>query len=228
MDIDAAIEMHRTALLRLLTVMFTVVGIEEGGSVGVVRERVRLMVLRVLGAADSATRRLIFLKARSMPDVEHTPRPAPDKAIPRGKGSKKSRPFPLFDPRKKRGKRGKKHAPGPGPRILFFDERDARYPAEPEKTPVSPDDLVSAESLCQRLNAVFGALGNLEKQAKRLKRAQARRKRSKRLSLRGVLRIHTPPGHREKGRSENEREVDLILAECQTLARRWIAAQDTS
>jgi len=75
---------------------------------------------------------------------------------------------------------------------------------------------------------VAGALGDLAKQAKRLKRAEARRKTVRRLALQGVLRIHLPPGHREKGRSADERAVDEILRECQILARRWIAVHDTS
>jgi hypothetical protein len=91
-----------------------------------------------------------------------------------------------------------------------------------------PEDLVDTGTLCLRLNALLDALGNLDKQAKRLKRAQARRKLSRRLSGQGVLRIYRPPSHRENGGTVDEVEVDEILRSLQYFAREWIAANDTS
>lgn len=230
MDIDAAIDMHRASLLRLLAGMFAAVGIEEGGSVEVVQRHIRLMILRLLGAAESATRRLIFLKARHLPDADYQRGQgrSKGKGAARGKGGSKSLAFPLFDKRKRQQTAQRRYAKGPGPRISFFDDSDRRYPRpEPEPEP-SYDDEVSAERLCRRLNALAQALGNLDKQAQRLKRAEARRKTLKRLAGQGVVRINTPPGHRMKGRSTAERDVDDVLNECQTLVRRWIAAPDTS
>jgi hypothetical protein len=228
MDFESIIDLNRTALLSLVAKMFAAVGIEEGGSVGVVEQRVRLMVLRLLGPAEAAVRRLIFLKARDLPTPEHVRRPAPDKPIPRGKGRSKRRAFPLFDRRKAHRKTRKKRPSGPGPRIRFFDETDRDYPVEPSPQPVLPEDLVDAGTLCLRLNALLDALGNLDKQAKRLKRAQARRKLSRRLSGQGVLRIYRPPSHRENGGTVDEVEVDEILRSLQYFAREWIAANDTS
>jgi len=228
MNIDTAIEIHRAALLRLLAGMFAVVGIDEGGSVEFVKRYRRLMVLRILGAAESAARRLIFLKARYLPEAIYTPRTDRKKKTSRGKGGASSSAFPLFDKRKRQRKQGRKHLTGPGPRILFFDGSDRVYPASPQTPPPTDDDPVDAQNLCRRLNSLARALGDLEKQAKRLKRAEARRKQRGRLGMQGVLRINTPPGHRQKGRSDAEREVDLVLMECQTLARRWVAAPDTS
>ena len=228
MNWDAAIEINRSALLRLLTVMFAAVGCEVSGSVDVVKQRTRLMVLRLLGPAESALRRIILLRARAMADAEYTPGPKQGKRSTRKGSRSKSVAFPLFDPRKKQRRKGRKHPKGPGPRISFFDGTDPPFSREPETPKPGLDDAVSAESLCQRLNAFARALGDLDKQAKRLKRAEARRRLSKRLSGQGVLRINTAPGHRKKGRSDDEVEVDAILKECQTLARRWIEKRDTS
>jgi len=228
MNIDAAIEIHRTALLRLLTMMYAAIGVEDGGSVGVVREHVRLMVLRMLGPAESAGRRLVFLWARRMPDEEYVRGPARSKTEKRKTARKPSQAFVLFDPRKKSGNSRKKKPNGSGPRILFLDETDPPYSPDTGAQKTSPDDMVSADNLCARLSALFRALGDLDKQARRLKRAEARRKLLPRLSLQGVLRINTPPGHRKKGGSAAERAVDDILYECHVLARRWIAQQDTS
>lgn len=93
---------------------------------------------------------------------------------------------------------------------------------------MQPDDLVDAGILCQRLNAVMDALNNLDKQAKRLKRAEARRKLSPRLAGQGVMRINLPPSHRENGSTPDEIDMDEILRSLQFFAREWIAAQDTS
>ena len=224
MDWDAAIDINCKALQRLLTGLFALAGFEAGGSVERLPLRVRLMVLRVLGPAESALRRLVFLRARRLPAAEYVPGPAREKAAKRKKGGSKSLAFPLFDPRKKHGRKQRKHPKGVGPRIFFFDGSDT--PPEPEPAKPLPDDPVDAGSLCRRLNAFAKALGDLEGQARRLKRLEARRKLLPRLSGQGVLRINTPPGHREKGRSEDERSVDGVLKECQVLARRWIA--DTS
>ena len=229
MNWDAAIEINRTALLRLLTGMFAVVGMEAGGSVSVIPLRARLLVLRILRPAESALRRIVLLRARAMADEVYVPRPAREKTAKRGKGTgSKSVAFPLFDPRKKQRGKGRRRPNGPGPRISFFDGTDSRYQPEPEAPKPGLDDDVCAARLCRRLNAMFKALNDLDAQAKRLKRQEARRKMTPRLKLQGVVRINTPPGHRERGRSADERDVDEILSECQTLARRWIRENDTS
>ena len=226
---DAIIDRQHGALLRLITVMFSVLSIEAGGSVDVVPLHVRLMVMRILRPAESALRRLVFMRARDLPDEEYVCGPAREKSKKRGKrGASHSRSVPLFDPRKKPGQKRRRRPSGPGPRIFFLDDTDPPYTPEPEAEKPQADDLVSAAALCQRLNALAKALGDLDGQARRLKRLQARRKLVPKLRLQGVLRINTPPGHREKGRSENERAVDEILRECQIVARRWIKANDTS
>ncbi len=228
MNIDTAIEVNRLALLRLLAGMMAVVGVEQGGTVGFVQQRVRLTVLRLLGPAEAALRRLILMKARFLPTPEYVRRPAPDRKIPRSEDRLKRRSFPLFDRRKTaRGER-KQKPKGPGPRIFFLDGSDGPYTPEPEKSAVQPDDWVDAAALCARLNAALDALGDLDKQAKRLKRAEARRKLSPRLSGVGVMRVHLPPGHRAKGRSDEEREVDTVLWNCHVLARQCRAPHDTS
>ena len=226
MDWNTAIETQRTALQGLLTVMFGVIGVQAGGSVGVVSRRVRLLVLRMLGPAEAALRRLVFLRARDMPDEEYVRGPARDKKKKRGNARSKSRAFPLFDAQRKTRRARRKHPKGVGPRIFFFDGSDT--PPEPVKPPAMPDDPVDAEGLCRRLNALFAALSDLDKQAKRLKRAEARLKPDPRYSGREVVRPGDPPGHRKRGRSDNERAVDKILNECQDLALWWMAKRDTS
>jgi hypothetical protein len=226
LDWDAAIDLNRAALIRLLTVMVAALGMKVGGSVERVPLRVRLMVMRLLRPAESALRRLVFLRARDMPDAEYVPGPKRDKAAKRSKTRSRSVSLPLFDPRKKHGQRRRKRAPGPGPRISFFDGTDRRFAPKPQAPKPLPDDLVDAETLCRRLNALAKVLNDLEGAARRLKRLQARRKLSPRLSGQGVLRINTAPGHRKRGRSVEERSIDAVLTECQTLARRWIT--DTS
>ena len=227
---DAAIEIHRSALLRLLAGMYAALGIEAGGSVDTVRQHVRLAVLGLLGPAESAVRRLAFLKARYLPDVAYERGPAREKTAKRKGGGSHAASFPLFDPRKKPERQQKKRQTGPGPRLFFLDGTDPPYSPEPEPDApkVQADDPVPAARLCARLNALLGALSDLDKQARRLKRALARRKLSPRLSGQGVVRINTPPGHREKGRSGDELAVDQVLRDCQWLARHWVATADTS
>ena len=225
MNWDAAIEIHRTALLRLLAGMYAALGIEAGGSVETVRSHLRLMVLRILGPAESALRRLVFLRARDLPDVEYERGPARDKAAKRSKNRSRSKAFPLFDKQKYARPARRKHPKGDGPRVFFFDGSDT--PPAPEARGM-PDDPVNAESLCRRLNALFAALNDLDKQAQRLKRAEARRKLSPRFWGEGVMREGPPPGHRAKGRSVDEITADVILSKCQDLARWWKAEQDTS
>lgn len=225
MNWDAAIEIHRTALLRLLAGMYAALGIEAGGSVETVRSDLRLMVLRILGPAESAVRRLIFLKARDLPEAEYVRGPARDKAAKRAKTRSRSKAFPLFDKQNYARPARRKHPKGDGPRVYFFDGFDT--PPTPE-TQILPDDPVNAESLCRRLNALFAALNDLDKQAQRLKRAEARRKLSPRFWGEGVVREGPPPGHRAKGRSAPEITADAILSKCQDLALWWTAEQDTS
>ena len=220
MDWDAAIEINRTALLRLLQVMLSVLEIEAGSSVPFVKRHARLAVLRLLRPAESALRRLILLKARLMRDALNDP--LSDKAGP------KPAAFPLFDQRKRHTEAPQKAAGGPGPRLFFFDGSDQPYTTAQDKPAPSPDDMVSAERLCKRLKLLLNALNDLEGQARRLKRAEARRARSERLKLQGPLRIHLPPGHRERGKTEDERTVDAVLRTCHQLARMWLARPDTS
>jgi hypothetical protein len=222
---DAAIEIHRLALLRLLAGMYAALGIEAGESVQTVRAHLRLMVLRILGPAESAVRRLVFLKARDLPEVDYQPRPAQKKNAKRSKKRSASKAFTLFDRQIFTRPARRKHPKGIGPSVYFFDGSDT--PPQRE-TRASSNGLVNAESLCRRLQALFDALNDLDKQAQRLKRAEARRKLSPRFWDEGVMREGPPPGHRAKGRSAPEVTADSILSKCQELARWWTAEQDTS
>jgi hypothetical protein len=89
--------------------------------------------------------------------------------------------------------------------------------AEPERD----DGMVDARRLGRRLWAAKLALDNLPRQARRLKRWQARRARMAHPKFTSPLRPGLPPGHRKAPRDE----VDRVLRECHALAR---AALDSS
>jgi len=222
MDWQAVIDRQREALLRLVAVMFAAVGLDGDAPVSTVPRFVCLNVLGILRPAEAALRRLIVIKARGMIAPLVRPRSAPIKGIPRGKG-RAVPAFPLFDPRKRFKMNGqRRYARGPGPRISSFD--DHSWTAFEDRT-VSPDDQVDAEPLVRRLQSVKSALDDIERQARRLVRAEVRRaaRTKKRVVLR-PMRPGRPPGHREKG----QREVDQVLADCHTLALRALAVPDTS
>lgn len=230
MDWDLAIEHNRTALLRLLAVLFASAGIVPGeGPVPAVRRGVYLAILFVLRPAEAATRRLVVIvKARMREAVKGgSPRckqTAPSGPIPKGAG-KRLPLFPLFDPRKQvpelaRRKAGK----GPAPRMFFFDGSDPEIEPEIENTR-SPDDMIDAERLGRRMQALHLALGDLTAQAKRLARVQSRRQAAgESIKRTKPLRGGRPPGYRARWRHA----VDEVLSDCHQLALWALAAPDSS
>lgn len=211
MNWSLVIEFNRTALLRLLAELFAMAGMTAEKSVDVLPRRLRAAIFLVLRPAESATRRLAMFSARGLEVVLGAPRPAPVGLVKRRAATKSAPCFVLVDPRKRFGRTGRRFAPGPGPRIFFFDGTD---PAFVEAPVPSPDDLLDAGRLCRRLLALRAALEDLPKQAKRLARRQARQKQTPERVVKSPLRPGWPPGYRKKMRHA----VDEILRDCHTLA----------
>jgi len=132
--------------------------------------------------------------------------------------------FKLCDPRKTFDLHPDKpvYAKGPGPRItdLWSDDpifdRDDLYAWQNRAQP-TPEDDISATSLCRRMNALMAALQDLDGQALRMAKLHARMKRQKpevgKFPLR-PLRPGLPPGYRQR----QKHEVDEVLADCHWLA----------
>ncbi len=125
-DLNAAIEKQRTALLRIVMTLFSLLGITPGSKVLFAPRFVSLSIERVLLSAESAATWLIVAQARTLGGALVGSGDQPD----------------CFDLSARRG-------------LGFGSASD---------TP----DVVSAERLCARLNALFVALQDIPKQARRL------------------------------------------------------------
>ncbi len=185
-----------------------------GGVVSVLPRHRRVAAWRVLRPAEAALRRLIVIVERVsgievLPAVRSADRRFPA-GVARGAGSRIPA-FALFDPRKRFDSNGSRVRGTPN--IRFFDGYDAPVPA---KSVATPDDMVSAERLCRRLQALQRALGDLPKQARRLARWQAKREVVRAVSGKYIapIRPGKPPGNRDRGKHP----VDEILRECHKLA----------
>ena len=219
MDWARAIERNSEALKGIVAVLFAMLGLEEGAAT---MERlphaVHRAVLRVLQPAESAVRRLIVIVARGLVVKPVLARPMPKEPII-GKGGRSRPSFKLFDPRKSFALLREGTLPRFLPRIHVFghDPRVAALWAArpPLAAPApSPDDLVNAEPLTRRLQALKAALDDLPRQARRLVRLRLRRENVPSLKFKSPLRPGPPPGHRRK----KLHEIDEVLAECHGLA----------
>lgn len=220
-------EFHRKALLSVLAGLFALAGCTPGGGVVRVPRAVQLKILRLLRPAESALRRLIFVLALSIKMPDARSRRSPSGTIPRGQ-SKEGRipPFRLFDPRKsfpELSPGARRRRAGVAPTIYFFDGRDTPPTPPPEDPVHDPDD---ATRLLRRMQAMQKALQNMMREARRLRRAMAKRQAAPPGPKRyGPLRPGWPPGYRYGGRHE----VDALLYECGFMARRAMAKPpDTS
>lgn len=236
MEFLFAIERNRKPLLRIVAMMFGIIGLAEGSTVERLSLPVYRAVLRVLRPAESAVRRLIVVTARGLVVKPLRARAAPEKPIisAQNKGSRHRRfAFQLFDPRQRfntsyRYRRHPipAHVQRPVPRIRVIDVgfdprvpifRNAASAVPPPPMPVPEvDDTVSAMRLCRRLTAIKSALEDLPRQARRYARWQAKPSEARRPQLASALRPGTPPGHRKNP----IHKVDEILTECDWLARR--------
>jgi hypothetical protein len=228
---DKAIDRNREALLRILEVLFAIVGLDGNPVVATLPRHLHNHVLRILRPAESAARRLIVIAARG---IEAPTLPlrggesdfdglAPRSGAKRRKSQERG-PFalPLIDPRKRFDFRPRRRCAKSFPRITCIGLS--------EPTPVpdtfipSPDDEIDASRLRRRLQALKAALDDLDGQAKRLARWKARRDA-------GLLRVERfspmrpgwPPGHRRRPLHE----IDDVLRECHSLAHYALEAPDT-
>ncbi len=212
MDWTLAINLNRMALLRILGAVAVMIG--GGGMAGTVPRHVHRAVAAVLRPAEAATRRLIAVVMLKTDATTPVPvgarRSRAGKSVPRKKEQRTGvSAFRLFDPRIDVDPK-RKSAPGCGPRLRFLDgvdERDATGGGRPRQP--QPDDPVSDRRLRDRMQALTGALNDLDAQARRLARATARMTRRIR-----PMRPGRAPGQSVRGK----REIDAILYECACLA----------
>lgn len=222
MDLPYAVERHRQPLLRIVTTLYAMIGLTEGGSIERLAWPLYRVVLAILRPAESAVRRLIVVAAKAIvinPQATHR---ASSGRAGKGKANRKrkgQRSFPLFDPCMRQYLRRRFHAkvPRAEPRIHFFDF-DPRIPAflrspPPPPPPPKPKEWVNAGALCRRLAAIRGALNDLQRQARRYARWQAKVIAGLRPKRDALLR--QPPGLRAK----SSQEIHEILKECDWLAR---------
>lgn len=225
MDLSYAIERHRKPLLVIIAALYAKIGLTEGGSVERLSRTLYRAVLMILYPAEAAVRRLIVVAAYGLEVEPSASRSSPNgrsKSRKSGKRKRRARSFPLFDPqiRLTFGHR-RPTAPQAEPRIRFFPF-DPRVPAflrpappQPEPAPKpEPGGTVNARSLCRRLAAIMNALNDLNRQAMRYARLQARLI-GETQPKRTPLRRGPPPGLRSK----SSHEVHAILSECHYLAR---------
>ncbi|WP_223477967.1 hypothetical protein [Oricola indica] len=231
-----AIERHRAGLLRLVAVLFFMVGMDDGGA-NFVPRRVWRRILRLLRPAESAVRRLIVVAAQGIVVEAPKPRaPRPPSSTERlqalgllvvhkgvnlglaraywpapvapDKPEPRIPAFPLVDP----------------PRRFDVRDWDGKRPFPTDGFELADGDQdVPARHLCRRLLSLKHALDDIETQAKRLARWKARQERlavgNRRVS---PIRRGHPPGRR----SRPSFEVDDILRELHALAR--TVSADTS
>jgi hypothetical protein len=229
-----AIAKNRDALVRIVTMLFSIAGLDGREVVETLPRVTRNYLYRILRPAESAVRRLIVIAARNMSaDVHPTrsvilglePRTHSEKDSADAKTDRTSA-FPLLDPLKKFSFAPPKRYATTMPRVRSLSGWSLpvylRQPEPPARREPSPDDPVSATSLCRRLRRLKRALDDLDGQAKRFARWRARRDmgRTKRFS---PLRPGRPPGHRKRPLHE----VDEVLRECHSLAL-YAQRDDTS
>ena len=237
-DWQAAIELNRNALLRILATLFFMAGIADGAMPETLPRHRLNAIRRILKTTESALRRLIVIAARDLADIPWPVGvrgyfPDPQRAGSRrigqsqkeGKGVVPVPPFALTDPPKTFSIQPRHRRPKSFPRISFFGP-DAAPPAPiPDDWYCEPDDDLDTGPICRRLLSARRALDDLQREAERLARLQRRRDRGKAgLPVRrSPLRTGRPPGHRNR----KSHEADAVLAELHMLAG-WALSPDTS
>ncbi len=224
MHLLQAIDLNRIAIARLVGGLFALLGLATGSVPPRIPRKLHCAILRVLRPAESAVRRLILVVSNTM-----RVKALPPRAIPAGilrNGQSTPRPtFQLFDPRPPLHLQGAaKPAHRSQPRISFFGDGEARTVSWGRERPRAGSGQDEADenavttnsaSLVRRLQALTAALEDLPRQARRLARALARRQKSPRLKLKGVLRPGRAPGYRRRPIEE----IDSVLHQCDWLAR---------
>ena len=230
------IDFYQSWILRLLSGLFVRVGFSaEDGSVARLPGTVQRKIGRVLLPLESAARRLIFFAEQRLPATPVVPvKPGPTakerstlgylsklkkkkrRARSGTRGGTRAAVFWLFDkaryyphladPRR-RPSRG-----GPGPRIWLLDGSDLPRATAPVKAPRDDGDT---RKLCRRLLALSDALGDVPKQALRMRRLMAARAARSAKPAAPPLRSGAPPGYRYDGKDE----AFDVLRGCHRLAQ---------
>jgi len=185
---DLAVQRNRAPLLRLVSVLFLMLGLDEGGADEVPRRVVR-QILRLLRPAESAVRRLIVVAARGIrveaPKLRQARAPdgisqleaagllvirrnvdlglarfwrPEDAAAPK----KPAPAFPAFS------------LTDPPHRFDALGWEGKRPFPQDGFAPADPDEELPARALCRRVQALRDALDNLPRYAQRLARREAR------------------------------------------------------
>ncbi len=219
-----AIDLNRTVIARLVGGLFALLGLTAGSVPPRIPREVHRAILRVLRPAESAVRRLILVVSRTIGVQASPSRPMPKNIIRSGQGTPKPT-FQLFDPRPPLRLQGAQKATARSqPRISFFGDGEARTVSWGRERPRAGNGQEEADenavttnsaSLVRRLQALTAALEDIPRQARRLARALARRRKSPRLKLKGVLRPGRAPGYRRRPIEE----IDSVLHQCDWLAR---------
>ncbi|QKV18355.1 hypothetical protein [Oricola thermophila] len=155
---------------------------------------------------------------RIIPDPEPEPEEEPEGPVPLGPIPA----FPLVDPRKRFDfTRPRRRYARTRPRIRLLGDNPfpvyMRRPPEPEPEMRLPGDDVPAATLLRRLVSARMALDNIQNEARRLARHEARvrhRPPDSRRVIYTALRPGPPPGHRKR----NRHAIDEVLRECHRVA----------
>ncbi len=230
MDWTLALKLNQDVLLRNVAWLFTWLKLEVGETVETMPRFKRLTVLFVLRPSESAFRRLVLVAVLvhgvSAPVMmDRIARSGRSQRKPDGEKRQRVSPpsFKLTDPRKNFDLHPERPKRMNGIELRITDlwsddpiyNRDDLYAyQERQNRPApTPDDEISAASLCTRMNALMAALKDLPGQALRMAKLLERIERTKEFRLR-PLRPGLPPGYRQR----QKHEVDEVLAECHRLA----------
>ena len=206
-----AIDRNRDALLRMVAALLVMAG---GGVVSVLPRSVRTEIFSVLRPAESALRRLVLVVKEVLAIQAGVAAARGAGTGPVGASSGAGVRVPsiaLFDRRKCFDFKGHPPVTRGNPRVWM---PGMEYPVFEPKTVPLPDDPVSAERLCRRLQALQRALGDLPKQARRLARWQAKREHAVAGTYIRPMRPGRPPGFRKR----QTHPVDAVLSNCHEMA----------
>lgn len=204
MDWELALRRNTEALMGLVALLLASVG-----TTATLPRRIYHGVLRGLGPAEAALRRLIVIAAREVVVSVPAARSFPA-GVSCGSASRVP-PFQLFDSLKRFRLGRPKSA---RPRISIIGISEPVFEALP-----SENDPIKIAGLARRLDALHRALADIPGQAQRLARWHARRQQrvGRGLPVRRTspMRPGWPPGYRSKP----SHPVDAVLTECHSLAR---------
>jgi hypothetical protein len=228
MNWPQAIARNREALLRIVASLFAMLGISATAAAGRIPRSRHSAILRILRPAEAAVRRLIFIAAKDIAVKPSLSRPLPpDHRIAKREGETGARrhAFRLSDNRGVIEPRKRRKFARLGPRISRFDEWKPGPGAAPKRAPEPEDGCIGATRLVGRLLAIRDALEDIPRQAVRLARWKARRRRQAKTRLVFTIPLKAGPCPYLSGVPRHE--VEEILRECHDLA--WeVRTFDTS